>query len=154
LHQPLLAERHIHLIGKSIAARRRIGAERSAPAFGAGAMAGGERHHLVEKKQFAVALAPDLSLAALERKHATDPAARYISPPPRALIVPVQPATTIAHHCPARRGCQKTAERIDAIGERGALAHGSLTKMSKPTAFFCAGNLGDHFVTSSSLAWE
>src|SRR5271167_1858580 len=74
--EPLAMEDAVHLRG----ARPRAGAERGAkslgvgaPAFEAGPMSGRQGRHLVEEKEFRVALAPDLAMAPLERADAGDP---------------------------------------------------------------------------------
>src|SRR5690242_3512194 len=73
-----------------------------AAALEAGPMAGSERRHLVEKEQFRVIAAPDVTMPAAEIQHATDPLSRH--PPARGelLSVGVEFAATIAHERAAR----------------------------------------------------
>ena len=86
-----------------------------APAFEARPVAGGERRHLVEEEQLAIALAPDLAMAVVEVELAADPLLRH--PAPAAQFAPcvMQPPAAIAHEQPARRARKQMAERIDAV---------------------------------------
>ena len=86
-----------------------------APAFETGPVTGGERRHLVEKEQFAIAVAPHLAMAIVEFEAATNPLLR--GPAPRAeLALPiVQSPAAIAHEQSARRVGEQAAKRIDAV---------------------------------------
>ncbi len=90
-----------------------------APAFEARPVTGGERRHLVEKEQFAVAVAPHLAMAVVELEPAADPLPR--GPAARAELALAVSAT-------ARRDCPS------AIRARGAA-----NSSPKGSTRFCRG---------------
>jgi hypothetical protein len=86
-----------------------------APAFEAGPVTGGERGHLVEKKQFAIAVAPYLAVAIVEFETAADPLLRRPAPCAKLAVPIVQSPAAIAHEQSARRIGEQSAKRIDAV---------------------------------------
>jgi len=85
------------------------------PAFEAGPVTGGERGHLVEKKQFAIAVAPHLAVAIVEFETAADPLLRRPAPCAKLVVPIVQSPAAIAHEQSARRIGEQSAKRIDAV---------------------------------------
>ena len=81
-------------------------------------MAGGERRHLVEEEQLAIAVAPDRAVAIVEGELAADPLPRRLAARPQRACLVMQTAAAIAHEQSARRAREQMAERIDAVGKR------------------------------------
>ena len=81
-------------------------------------MAGGERRHLVEEEQLAVALAPYVAMAVVEFEIAADPLLGCPTPCAELLGVIMQPAAAIAHEQSARGISEQIAKRIGAVGKR------------------------------------
>ena len=96
------------------------GLRRLAPALEAGAVAGGERGRLVEKKELGVAIAPHLAPAALERADADDPAPRR--PAPSAQASDRRDAAA-RRDCPSSRRARRRRE-IRRTGRRDFAAAG------------------------------
>jgi hypothetical protein len=120
--KPLGVQHQIHLVGaRALAKLERLCQNRAkrfgilAPAFEAGPVPGGERGHLVEKKQLGVIAAPDVALAVLEVEHAADPLPRRPAALGQLRSSVVEAPAAIAHEQAARAGREPFAEWIDAI---------------------------------------
>jgi hypothetical protein len=89
-----------------------------APAFETGPVTGGERRHLVEKEQLAIAVAPHLAVAVVELETAADPLLRGPAPRAELALLIVQSPAAIAHEQSARGSGEQNAKGIDAVLQR------------------------------------
>src|SRR5271155_4477844 len=124
--EALAMEDEVHLRRAWPRASAERGAKRlgvGAPAFEAGPMSSREGRHLVEEKEFRVALAPDFAMAPLERAEAGDPLPRGPATLAQRPVGAVEPTAAIAHQRPARRSRDKSAVRIDTILQRARGVH-------------------------------